>query len=355
MEYTYTSTFPFMEIWFSAYTDDKLEYFEIRTCDTSGKRSFKPLWHKSFPLGMSVADFLYEDDNLEYLETELQILESRISALNSGEKAEKVFPDLFARAKRWADTNPLYLPLAIAIEQLKIEYEQRRPVSIDGIRTNIEELNTWKATLSEMIHRVFETDKKRSPQENYAHMAGENQWLPQFPQYGMMRSECVDLDGHIPYPYDYSELLDFGELVPPNTGVAMVLNATALPDLVGFLTAQYLHMNLRFRACKCCGKLFGITTDHRLEYCSREIDGLGKTCREMGATRVYGKKVADEPAIREYTRSYKAHNARIRYGIMTRDEFAVWAAEAREKRDACVAGKLALDEFVAWLDSDKHR
>ena len=61
------------------------------------------------------------------------------------------------------------------------------------------------------------------------------------------------------------------------------------------------------------------------------------------------------PATREFTRSYKAHNARIRYGLMTREEFDKWAAEAREKRDACVAGNLSLEDFVAWLDSDKQR
>jgi hypothetical protein len=38
---------------------------------------------------------------------------------------------------------------------------------------------------------------------------------------------------------------------------------------------------------------------------------------------------------------------------MTKEEFAVWSAEAREKRDLCLAGKLSLEEFVAWLDSDK--
>ena len=40
---------------------------------------------------------------------------------------------------------------------------------------------------------------------------------------------------------------------------------------------------------------------------------------------------------------------------MTREEFDRWAAEARAKRDACVAGKLPLEDFVAWLDSDKQR
>lgn len=55
----------------------------------------------------------------------------------------------------------------------------------------------------------------------------------------------------------------------------------------------------------------------------------------------------------EYKRSYKAHNARIRYGLMTREQFNNWSREAREKRDLCVAGKLSLDEFIAWLDRDR--
>ena len=69
----------------------------------------------------------------------------------------------------------------------------------------------------------------------------------------------------------------------------------------------------------------------------------------------YQSRQMKNPAAREFTRSYKAHNARIRYGLMTREEFDKWAAEAREKRDACVAGKLPLEDFVAWLDSDKQR
>ena len=91
----------------------------------------------------------------------------------------------------------------------------------------------------------------------------------------------------------------------------------------------------------------------RLEFCDRLIDGSTKTCKEMGSLRLYEKRKLEELAIKEYKRSYKAHNARIRYGIMTKDEFSQWSKEAREKRDLCVAGKLSLEEFVAWLDQDK--
>ena len=134
-----------------------------------------------------------------------------------------------------------------------------------------------------------------------------------------------------------------------------MLNTERVSDLICFLLCRYLEANLRFHACKFCGKLFGVTGNYKQEYCSRVIPGSEKTCKEMGSVRLYEKKIFSEPAIKEYKRSYKAHNARIRYGLMTREEFDKWAAEAREKRDACVAGKLSLEDFVAWLDSDKQR
>ena len=40
---------------------------------------------------------------------------------------------------------------------------------------------------------------------------------------------------------------------------------------------------------------------------------------------------------------------------MTKAEFTAWSKEARRKRDLCTGGKLSLEDFVAWLDSDKQR
>ena len=121
-----------------------------------------------------------------------------------------------------------------------------------------------------------------------------------------------------------------------------------------FILAEYIRHNLRFRTCKFCGRYFGIMGNTRSEFCDRLIDGSTKTCKEMGSLRLYEKRKMEDPAIREYKRSYKAHNARIRYGIMTREEFNAWSQEARRRRDNCVAGKLPLEEFVAWLDSDRQ-
>ena len=136
---------------------------------------------------------------------------------------------------------------------------------------------------------------------------------------------------------------------------ADTLNTERAEDFTQFILAEYIRRDLRFRVCKFCGRCFGIMGNTRLEFCDRLIDGSTKTCKEMGSLRLYEKRKLEEPAIKEYKRSYKAHNARIRYGLMTREEFNTWSQEARRKRDDCVAGKLSLEEFVAWLDSDRQR
>ena len=85
------------------------------------------------------------------------------------------------------------------------------------------------------------------------------------------------------------------------------------------------------------------------------IDGSTKTCKDSGALRLYEKRKLENPTVKEYKRSYKAHNARVRYGTMSKAEFTAWSKEARAKRADCVAGKLSFEDFVAWLDSDKQR
>ena len=105
---------------------------------------------------------------------------------------------------------------------------------------------------------------------------------------------------------------------------------------------------IRFKRCQLCGRLFAATDGDRTEYCSREYE-KGKTCRDVGAARVYQKKLLGNPITRAYNRAYKTHNARIRYGTMTREEFNAWTAEAKKHRDACQNGEISLEAFEAWL------
>ena len=122
------------------------------------------------------------------------------------------------------------------------------------------------------------------------------------------------------------------------------------------MLVNYIKHSIRFRQCKYCGKYFGIVGNYNTEYCTREVlQAGGKTCKDLGSLRIYEKRLMESPVVREYKRSYKAHNARVSKGMMTRDEFNAWSVEAREKRDMCLRGEYDFEEFVDWLDSDRMR
>ena len=135
-----------------------------------------------------------------------------------------------------------------------------------------------------------------------------------------------------------------------------VLHTDSAKDLISFMLVNYIKQGIRFRKCKYCGKYFGIAGNYNTEYCSRKVfQAGGKTCKDLGSFRIYEQKLLENPVAREYKRSYKAHNARVSKGLMTREEFNAWSLEAREKRDMCLRGEFDFGEFVAWLDSDRIR
>lgn len=164
-------------------------------------------------------------------------------------------------------------------------------------------------------------------------------------RYGELATEEVMLDGPAyDSAYHYSvEMLR--EVLYPNT----------VRDLYNYLKAYCLRLPLPIHKCKNCGRYFVVTGNIAQDYCTRLMEGSEKTCRQMGAVVQYQSRQMKNPAAREFTRSYKAHNARVRYGTMSKAEFSAWSKTAREKRDACVAGKLSFEDFVAWPDSDKQR
>ncbi len=135
------------------------------------------------------------------------------------------------------------------------------------------------------------------------------------------------------------------------TALVEVLYPETVTDLYCYLKSLYLRREVRFKPCKHCGRYFVVTGNGGAEYCNRLIPGSSRTCRQIGAVRIYQNRQLENPAVRLFTKSYKTHNARVRYGTLTHEQFSEWSKEARAKRDECVSGKLTLDELQAWLEN----
>jgi len=349
---------PVDKIWASAYMDSKTEVFEIRTGIAGYPNAFETLYHKEYSLGTSLADLLYVD--MSSFERQLPAIRQHIDDINAGKNVDKVFTALFDTTIYWLNQSALFAPFSASVERLHLVYKKGEELSTKELERQMAYYKVLQPRLRTLADIYYSADASTDMAERYF----EQQQKYSFELYPQLTFQAVcfrpvskGANGFFPYdnllnalmpnsPQDESrcELIDF---------MAETLSTTKPEDLVHFTMYQYMQQNLRLHTCKYCKRYFGITGGSKQDYCDRLIDGSTKTCRETGPLRVYEKRKLGDPAMREYKRSYKAHNARIRYGLMTREEFSSWSEEAREKRDKCVAGKLSLNEFVEWLDSDR--
>ena len=128
-----------------------------------------------------------------------------------------------------------------------------------------------------------------------------------------------------------------------------VLYPKTTRDILDLTLREIVRRNVWFKVCQSCGKYFPSTVHGNTEFCDREFQNTGKTCREIGALTKWREKVAANPAILLYNRFYKTRFAWIRAKKISREAFQAWAAEARRLRDKVVAGEMGLDEYVDWL------
>ena len=131
-------------------------------------------------------------------------------------------------------------------------------------------------------------------------------------RYGELATEEVILD-HPAYDSACNYSVEMLRQRQMTTALREVLYPHTLRDLYNYLKAYCLRLPLVIHKCKDCGRYFVVTGNIAQEYCTRRMDGSEKTCRQMGTVVQYQSRQRKNPATKEFTRSYKAHNARVRY------------------------------------------
>lgn len=341
---------PSEKIWAAVYMDSQTECFELRTIPNETTMGMQQLYHKEYAIGSAVTDFLTVE--LRAWDEQAETIRSCLDTINAGGNSRKSFATLFEAAKYWLAQSALFVPFAAAIERLHLDHESGKTLRLDDCDRQMAYYRALQPRLRAMAGELFETEEQQDMRALYFSKQ-EKSGFAQYPPlvFGTVSLSKADKGAGGFFPYD--NWLQEPQKNDLESIVTEILETEEPGEFVDFILYRYLTENLRFRVCKFCGRYFGVIGNPKTEYCDRLIEGSTKTCKETGSYRIYTKRKMEDPAVREYKRSYKAHNARIRYGLMTREGFNAWSQEAREKRDLCVAGKLTLDEFVAWLDSDK--
>lgn len=281
---------------------------------------------------------------------------SEINKLVRAEKDEAAWRKLLELSLPLCEVHPFFGLLARELSELESAYAHDQDADaaiVLSFANDFEAIvSDAKALIEVCLDDRYKPDYSTAERYREAHYDA----LLHFDdmRYGELATEEVMLDSpayNSAYHYSMEILRERGI----KTALREVLYPNTVRDLYNYLKAYCLRLPLAIHKCKNCGRYFVVTGNITQDYCTRLMEGSEKTCRQMGAVVQYQSRQMKNPATREFTRSYKAHNARVRYGTMTKAEFTAWSKTAREKRDACVAGKLSLEDFVAWLDSDKHR
>ena len=354
----YQYVVPFKKVWIVACALDGKEYLEIRTVDRNDPDRDGVLCHLESPIGYFLTDLLSAD--LNAMDDRLPDLQQKIQSINDGISIAKNFNLIQGTKNYWLTQGAIFAPFIAALERLLVDYEDGKKLSLREIEQQImryKELKAMVQGLSDsffvekqenMVARYFSRHKKQS--EKYPILSYGNVSLQE-----MSAGSCRP--GAYADPFAaLGDLMNGTAQQTQGTVEHLFVEAisTESPDeLVAYLVNKYLLEKVRFRKCKYCGRYFGVTTKHNPDYCDRMVGATNKTCKEIGPLRLYEKRKLDDPAIRVYKRSYKAHNARVRYGLMTKEEFSRWSEKAREKRDLCISGELPLQDFVEWLYQDK--
>ncbi len=97
---------------------------------------------------------------------------------------------------------------------------------------------------------------------------------------------------------------------------------------------KILEANIKIKRCKNCGKYFIQNNNYNIDYCNREYNSKGQTCKDIGALIQYKSKVNDNPILKEFSRAYKRMYARLSNHKITADDFRLWTEEATLKRDS---------------------
>ncbi len=335
---------PCERIWTVSYADSKKEYYELRTVYPEHESGYRSLWHGEYPLGQGITEFLYIDLN------DLEAHIGQLKEILQDEDKKDAF--LYDMTMWWLKQSPLFAPLAVAIQRIHLGG------SVKALEKMLAYYREIQPKLKYIASDCFYIDEPEDMGFRYYERKGmdnSGNYLKLI--YSELQYGVTLINSNFLLPFDKVEEYIFSEKAQEKNMadyyVTEMLHTENAEDMVHFLLSRYLMENVRFRACKYCGRYFGITGGATAEYCSRVMDSSRKTCKEMGSLRLYEKRIMENPAIKEYKRSYKAHNARIRHKLWTKEQFFEWSKEARQRRDECLAGKTSLEEFVAWLDSDR--
>ena len=103
------------------------------------------------------------------------------------------------------------------------------------------------------------------------------------------------------------------------------------------------------KKCKNCGKYF-LTTNSAVIYCDNVFED-NKTCREIGASKVFTKNLEKDEAYNLYRKVYKKKQALAKSkGGTFEIEYNLFKNQGKDKKNAYKLKEITKEEFMKWIN-----
>lgn len=226
-----------------------------------------------------------------------------------------------------------YKPLIEKLRETQISDYTRQRISMTKIKTARRKTSLMQEQLLRLADGVFDADS--SSESNLERLTAYYQ---------------VNTRRHL--PYKFLPLTTTYELVDDKY-FTEVLNAPDMFELINFHVCECIRQNIKMRRCKNCGRYFALTGHAGTDYCDRPFGPNGRSCRMVGASKVWAERKKSDDVFSAYRREYKKRFAHIAAGKCTQEQFWQWAAEARKEKLKCSAGIITMEAYLDWLKNSK--
>ena len=121
---------------------------------------------------------------------------------------------------------------------------------------------------------------------------------------------------------------------------------------VSCMIIQYKNPKCEMKKCEHCGKYFIPQNRSDEKYCNNLYKDTGKTCKEIGADRLYSERLKNRPVMQEYRKAYQKKFAEAKRNLdnkSLKQDFENWKTEAKGKVLAYKKGNLDEKEVIKWI------
>ena len=132
----------------------------------------------------------------------------------------------------------------------------------------------------------------------------------------------------------------------------------SLEEMLYLELMEMVKRGIRIKRCGLCHRYFVLADKRKRDFCDRVYEN-GRTCKQIGAKKRFGKTVGDDAVLQEFYRIYNrmysryyrmyAWDSNRQTNKLTEEQFKVWTDIASDARQKYLDGKISGEELIRLI------